>query len=65
MNIVPCPICNGTAEIQDRLRKDPRGAITHVTVACVADHWTILPIVEEEEASTFGQQRMRRTPGGL
>jgi hypothetical protein len=44
-----CPVCNQTAEVQDRLRPSPRGPITHVTVACVAGHWLVLPVAEANE----------------
>jgi hypothetical protein len=40
---VPCPVCDQVAEIQDRLRSEAGAPITHVTLACVAGHWTMLP----------------------
>jgi hypothetical protein len=49
VNLFPCPVCGQTAEVQDRLRPERAGPITHVTVACLAGHWLILPVEEAEE----------------
>ena len=49
MNLFPCPICGQTAEVQDRLRPNARSPITHVTVACLAGDWLILPVEDAEQ----------------
>jgi hypothetical protein len=64
---IPCPVCDHVAEIQDRLRRQARGPVTYVTVACVEGHWTVVPSDEldgrtrEPLGTTTGAERRMRT----
>jgi hypothetical protein len=49
MILLPCPLCGQTADVQDRLRPHTRSPITHVTIACIAGDWLILPVEQAEE----------------